>query len=114
MKKETEKQINEAVKITTALVTLIKPCPFCGEKPVLKLSGGVHVECEYCKCPAEPVGRWHPLSVGGIFDAIDEWNERGGKLDRSCRRNVEEMLEEDSYGYRAEDALEKEADDGNR
>lgn len=60
----------------------LKPCPFCGAKPVAKfnivIAGQVSdwnvIECENEKCRIKPFTDWHKSKSV----VVREWNRRAG------------------------------------
>ena len=55
---------------------VLKPCPYCGEKPEstyvrLYKSACWHIDCKNDECPEKP-GTWYYYDMGG---AVKEWNE---------------------------------------
>ena len=49
----------------------LKPCPFCGEKPVLILHNGYYsVKCQKINCPSKL------LASINQKDIVDAWNTR--------------------------------------
>ena len=62
----------------------LRPCPFCGGKPVIHVENGVRVVCPHClassKCLVDGYSAGHP-NEGAIYRVVEAWNRRGGEQD---------------------------------
>jgi hypothetical protein len=61
-------------KKTEGIPVIIKPCPFCGETPVVDtINGAYYVTCRNVACQIKPFLR-HEYS--NKLNAINAWNRR--------------------------------------